>query len=67
MQKITPFLWSDGNLEDAVKFYTSIFKNSTTLNFSPGPGGRVISATFQAIMQMNIIILADLYKEYEGK
>lgn len=28
MQKITPFLWFDGDAEDAVKFYTSIFKNS---------------------------------------
>jgi predicted 3-demethylubiquinone-9 3-methyltransferase (glyoxalase superfamily) len=28
MQKITPFLWFDGQAEDAVKFYTSIFKNS---------------------------------------
>jgi predicted 3-demethylubiquinone-9 3-methyltransferase (glyoxalase superfamily) len=28
MQKITPFLWFDGNAEQAVKFYTSIFKNS---------------------------------------
>jgi predicted 3-demethylubiquinone-9 3-methyltransferase (glyoxalase superfamily) len=28
MQKITPFLWFDDNAEEAVKFYTSIFKNS---------------------------------------
>jgi len=28
MQKITPFLWFDGQAEDAVEFYTSIFKNS---------------------------------------
>jgi predicted 3-demethylubiquinone-9 3-methyltransferase (glyoxalase superfamily) len=28
MQKITTFLWFDGNAEQAVKFYTSIFKNS---------------------------------------
>jgi predicted 3-demethylubiquinone-9 3-methyltransferase (glyoxalase superfamily) len=29
MQKITPFLWFDDNAEEAVNFYTSIFKNST--------------------------------------
>ena len=29
MQKITPFLWFDGQAEQAAKFYTSIFKNST--------------------------------------
>src|SRR6266702_6052935 len=28
MQKITPFLWFDDNAQEAVKFYTSIFKNS---------------------------------------
>ena len=28
MQKITPFLWFDNQSEEAVKFYTSIFKNS---------------------------------------
>jgi predicted 3-demethylubiquinone-9 3-methyltransferase (glyoxalase superfamily) len=28
MQKITPFLWFDDQAEEAVKFYTSIFKNS---------------------------------------
>ena len=28
MQKITQFLWFDNQAEEAVKFYTSIFKNS---------------------------------------
>src|SRR2546430_14880724 len=28
MQKITPFLWFDAQAEEAVEFYTSIFKNS---------------------------------------
>ena len=28
MQKITPFLWFDNNAEEAVNFYTSIFKDS---------------------------------------
>ena len=27
-QKVTPFLWFDTQAEEAVKFYTSIFKNS---------------------------------------
>lgn len=31
MQKITPFLWFDNNAEEAVKFYTSIFKKSKIL------------------------------------
>ena len=28
MQKITPFLWFDNQAKEAVKFYTSIFRNS---------------------------------------
>jgi predicted 3-demethylubiquinone-9 3-methyltransferase (glyoxalase superfamily) len=28
MQKITPFLWFDGNAEEAMNFYVSVFKNS---------------------------------------
>jgi len=28
MQKITPFLWFDNQAEEAVSFYTSIFRNS---------------------------------------
>jgi len=53
MQKITPFLWFDGNAEEAMNFYTSIFKNSKVVRVSrygeggPGPTGTVMSATFQ--------------------
>jgi predicted 3-demethylubiquinone-9 3-methyltransferase (glyoxalase superfamily) len=32
MPKITPFLWFDSNAEEAVNFYTSIFKNSRISN-----------------------------------
>jgi predicted 3-demethylubiquinone-9 3-methyltransferase (glyoxalase superfamily) len=47
MQKITPFLWFDGNLDEAMKFYTSIFKNSKVINAMPGPDGSIFTATFQ--------------------
>jgi predicted 3-demethylubiquinone-9 3-methyltransferase (glyoxalase superfamily) len=53
MQKITPFLWYDGKAEDAMNFYTSIFKNSKTVSImrygeaGPGPKGSVMAATFQ--------------------
>ena len=33
-QKITPFLWFDGNAEEAAKFYVSIFKNSKVKSVS---------------------------------
>ena len=32
MQKIIPFLWFDNQAEEAVNFYTSIFKNSKILS-----------------------------------
>jgi predicted 3-demethylubiquinone-9 3-methyltransferase (glyoxalase superfamily) len=47
MQKITPFLWFNNNIEEAVNFYTSIFKNSKIDNLSRGPEGVVMSAAFQ--------------------
>ena len=34
MQRITPCLWFDDNAEEAVKFYTSIFKNSSITGVS---------------------------------
>jgi len=34
MQKIIPFLWFDGNAEDAMKFYISIFKNSKIVSIT---------------------------------
>lgn len=27
MSKITPFLWFDGQVEEAMNFYTSVFKD----------------------------------------
>lgn len=34
MQQVTPFLWFDNNAEEAVHFYTSIFKNSSVGNIA---------------------------------
>jgi predicted 3-demethylubiquinone-9 3-methyltransferase (glyoxalase superfamily) len=53
MQTITPFLWFDGQAEEAMTFYVSIFRNSKVVRVSrygaagPGPKGTVMSATFQ--------------------
>lgn len=35
MQKITPFLWFDDQVEEAVKFYCSIFPNAKIGRLSP--------------------------------
>ncbi|HEV8657071.1 MAG TPA: VOC family protein [Thermoanaerobaculia bacterium] len=53
MQKITPFLWFDGNAEEAVKFYKSVFQDSKIGKVTrygeagPGPKGTVMTATFE--------------------
>ena len=53
MQKITPFLWFDGNAEDAMNFYVSVFKKSKVVSVrrygkaGPGKEGSVMTGTFQ--------------------
>lgn len=53
MQKITPFLWFDGQAEEAARFYTSIFKNSKIGRVArygpdmPGPEGQVLTVEFE--------------------
>jgi len=53
MQKIIPSLWFDGNAEEAMNFYVSIFKNSKVLNVSrfneagPGSAGTVMAVSFE--------------------
>lgn len=53
MQKITPFLWFDGQAEEAIKLYTSVFKNSKIINISywgegsPFPKDQVMTGTFE--------------------
>jgi predicted 3-demethylubiquinone-9 3-methyltransferase (glyoxalase superfamily) len=52
-QRITPFLWFDGQAEEAAKFYVSIFPNSKVLSTSrygeggPGPKGKVMTVGFE--------------------
>ncbi len=51
-QKITPFLWFDGNAEEAARFYVSVFKNSHIGAIShygegaPAPKGSVMTVSF---------------------
>jgi predicted 3-demethylubiquinone-9 3-methyltransferase (glyoxalase superfamily) len=59
MQKITPFLWFEDQAEEAVKFYTSIFKNSKTgrilrygeeaakISSTGQPAGSVLTVEFE--------------------
>src|SRR5690242_266645 len=52
-QKITPFLWFDGQAEEAANFYTSIFENSRIVDVArygevgPGEKGSVMTISFE--------------------
>jgi len=52
-QKITPFLWFDGQAEEAANFYTAIFNNSRILDVArygevgPGEKGSVMTVSFE--------------------
>ncbi|MNK16444.1 3-demethylubiquinone-9 3-methyltransferase [compost metagenome] len=52
MQKITPCLWFNGKVEEALDFYTSIFDSARVKDVtyygegSPMPAGSVMTATF---------------------
>jgi predicted 3-demethylubiquinone-9 3-methyltransferase (glyoxalase superfamily) len=53
MKKITPCLWFDNQLEEAISFYTSIFPDSEVHTVSrypegtPGLAGKVLTASFR--------------------
>jgi predicted 3-demethylubiquinone-9 3-methyltransferase (glyoxalase superfamily) len=53
MKKITPFLWFNDQAEEAMKFYTSVFKKSKIGSVTrygeagPGPAGAVMTASFE--------------------
>ena len=53
MPKITPFLWFDGQAEEAAELYVSIFENSRIVETSrfteagPGEAGTVMTVVFE--------------------
>ena len=47
MHKITPFLWYNGLVDEAVALYTRVFPATTVIATSPGPGGALMSATLE--------------------
>ncbi len=47
MQSITPFLWFDDNLEDAVTFYTTVFPDAKVHGINRGPDGAAFTAEFE--------------------
>ncbi|MBN9661444.1 MAG: VOC family protein [Acidobacteria bacterium] len=53
MNKITPFLWFNGQAEEAANLYVSLFENSRILHVSrygdagPGPAGSAMTVNFE--------------------
>src|SRR5688500_6213742 len=53
VQKIHPFLWFENQAEEAMRFYTSVFKNSEAGEImrwgdtGPGEPGSVVTASFK--------------------
>jgi len=58
MEKITPFLWFDKNCEEALNFYTSVFKSAKIVSIKrydadipqsgvTGMAGKVLTAVFE--------------------
>ncbi len=46
-QKVRPFLWYNGQAEEAAKFYVSLFKGSKINSTAPGPNGTVMVVEFE--------------------
>ena len=65
MQKITPFLWFNGQAEQAAKFYASIFPKSKIRRVTrygdagPGPTGSVMTVEFEIAGQKFIALNGD--------
>src|SRR5688572_2537359 len=57
MQKITTFLTFENQAEEAMEFYTSLFKDARVVSTVPGPDGKVMTGTFilngQEFMALN--------------
>ena len=64
MQKITPCLWFNGNVDQAIKLYTSVFKNSKIKDISHYPAsspikpGEIMVAVFEIENQEYMILNA---------
>jgi predicted 3-demethylubiquinone-9 3-methyltransferase (glyoxalase superfamily) len=62
MQKITPFLWFDNNAEEAMHFYTSVFKESkvygggTYKADAQKPAGSFLVGTFELFGQRFMVL-----------
>ena len=72
-QKITPCLWFDGNAEEAVRFYTSVFANSSvdhvqgsTVDYPGGKEGSVLIVKFTLAGQSYLALNGGPYEKFNN-
>jgi predicted 3-demethylubiquinone-9 3-methyltransferase (glyoxalase superfamily) len=58
MPKLSPFLWFDGNMERAVDFYVSVFKEARVVSMTP------MSATFELLGQEFLALNAGRHHKF---
>jgi predicted 3-demethylubiquinone-9 3-methyltransferase (glyoxalase superfamily) len=72
-QKITPCLWFDSNAEEAVRFYTSMFANSSidkiqrsTMDYPGGKAGAVLLIEFTMAGQAYLALNGGPYETFNN-
>lgn len=66
MQKITPFLWFDGNAEEAVRFYLSVFKDGKILTTARWPEGAPHDYEAGSVMTIGFELAGQRYVALNG-
>jgi predicted 3-demethylubiquinone-9 3-methyltransferase (glyoxalase superfamily) len=66
MQKIMPCLWFNGNADEAIKFYKSVFPDAKVIESrnwgegEPGPAGQLLVATMEIMGERIQILNGDM-------
>ena len=58
MAKVTPFLWFEGNMQEAVEFYVSVFKDARIVSMNPA------MATFELLGQRFLALNAHPHHKF---
>jgi predicted 3-demethylubiquinone-9 3-methyltransferase (glyoxalase superfamily) len=58
MAKVSPFLWFEGNMQEAVKFYVSVFKDARVVSMNPA------MATFELLGQDFLALNAHAHHKF---
>jgi predicted 3-demethylubiquinone-9 3-methyltransferase (glyoxalase superfamily) len=58
MATVTPFLWFEGNMQEAVEFYLSVFKEARVISMNP------MSATFELLGQQFMALNAGPHHKF---